>query len=292
MKSEAGASRARGLAPAAEATAPPRDALLYLYAILPEGSAADALLDGAGIPGVHPEWRLFAVRAAGLVAAVSYVPAGMFHEESLNALLQDVGKIGPYALRHNEAVGALLQEAGAVIPLSFGAVYTGTAGVIGLLEGNAEAFHRQLEALAGKAEWTVKVFVDPQAAVKAAEESSAEGRRLQEEADAATPGRAYMLRKRREEVLGRDAARVQKESVEAVLAAVQKSAESMRVDDLPPQEASGRQLALKASALVENGRVGDLQAALRSFHGHSGIEIELTGPWPAYSFIGGSRGGS
>src|ERR1051325_1491657 len=77
--------------------------LFYLYGVVAAGTPAHELLAARRVPGVEPGQPLagggaggepgkplFPIEDGGLVAAVSQVPAAIFREEALNALVRDL----------------------------------------------------------------------------------------------------------------------------------------------------------------------------------------------------------
>ncbi|MEX2431088.1 MAG: GvpL/GvpF family gas vesicle protein, partial [Dehalococcoidia bacterium] len=257
--------------------------------VLPEEASAASLLDGSHIVGMHAVGRLFALRAAGLIAAVSEVPAHLFQEDALNALLQDMTRVGAYALRHDEAIRALMASAPALVPLAFGTVYVSPTGIVDLLNRNADQFHRLLAELDGKQEWTLKVRVDTGRVTATAENMSSEAQRLAEKLQTSTTGRAYLLEKQRLQAIAKEAARLQADALEDLLQGLGNTAAAVTVDDLPQQDPSPLVLALKAALLVDAQRLEELRAgidALQEQHAAAGLSLEVTGPWPPYSFVG------
>ena len=272
--------------PGMEPTAAPAEHLLYLYGIVPAGSAAHRLLTERRVPGIQPGKLLFPIEAAGLVAAVSDVPVETFDEAPLNALLTDLPRLTPYALRHEEAVRALLVSA--LIPMTFGAIYRGPERVIALLQQRADELHDLLAALEGRQEWGLKVFTDTPRLLEAAATASDDLQRLASEAAAATPGRAYLLDKQRERLLAHEAARLASVSLGAILARLSAMSAAVVQDDTGPAQPGDEQLGLKAAFLVEDREVTAFRTAvadLERAHAAHGLRLELSGPWAPYSFV-------
>jgi hypothetical protein len=268
--------------------------LLYLYGVLAQGSAGAVLVRAGRIPGIEPGEPLFAVEAAGLVAAVSRVPAAVFTEERLNALALDLPRLAPYAVRHEEAVRALARSA--LVPMTFGAVYRSAAGVAALLEGRGAEFRALLARLEGREEWGLKVIADLPRLLETADRRSEELGRLAAEAAGATPGRAYLIAKKRERLRGQVASRLAEAMVGAILGHLEPLTAEIARDDPGPAQPGTEQLVLKAAFLVERATAGAFRAAIATLereHATHGLRLELTGPWAPYSFVrdrGGSRG--
>ena len=269
------------------APAPPAPThLLYLYGVVPAGSDATRLLSERRVPGIEPGESLFAVEAEGLVAAVSRVSAATFDEAPLNALLTDLPRLTPYVLRHEEAVRALLPSP--LVPMSFGAVYRDPRRVAGLLFERGHEFRALLAYLGGRQEWGLKVFSDTARLMETAAATSEELRRLSAEAAASSPGRAYLITKRRERLLATEAARIAGDLLTAIVTRLTGLSVAAVQDEPSPAQSGAEQLALKAAFLVEDTEVGVFRATaadLEQTYAPHGLRLEVSGPWAPYSFV-------
>ena len=274
---------------------PTAPALLYLYCVVEAGTGAERVLASGQVPGLEPGEALFPIEHMGLAAAVSRVPAATFQEEPLNALLADLPRLAPYAVRHEEAVRALLAEAPALVPMAFGTVYLDERRVRGLLREQAPELRELLARLRGKQEWGVKVFRDTARLLEAADTTSPELRQLAAEAAAAGPGRAYLLGKRRERMRATEAARLASEAIDGVVERLAALSDAALSDPDAVDPSSDMPLGLKAAFLVAVERADTFRAAaeeLRTTNEPRGLNLELSGPWAPYSFVGERRGGA
>jgi hypothetical protein len=243
--------------------------LVYVYAILAE---APALLP-RGIDGR----TVRTVSDGHLLAAVGDVPEAEFGEAALNAGMADMHWLGPRAVAHQEVNQQLHEAASAVIPLAFGTVFRNDERVHAMLSGQQTELAARLERVKDRAEWVVAVHrtgaPGPTAAVDA----------LQAEIDAASPGRAHLLKRRYAEVERDEARRQETDAVQHVLDALAAAADDVFVEPLPA-DAVERPL-LRASVLVKRAdedRFVDTVAGLRT----TWYDVLLTGPWPPYRFGG------
>lgn len=260
--------------------------LIYLYGIVAADSSAAAALRERRLPGIVPDAPLVPIEAAGLVAAVSHVPASVFDEEALNALATNLERLAPYAVRHEEAVHALLDSA--VIPMAFGTVYRTPDGVTAVLNEHANEFQSLLARFQGRQEWGAKIIADTSRLMQAAEQENDVLRALATEAAGASAGRAYLIDRKRQRLLADAAAQLAAGSVNDILnqlAAL--SAEA--VEDQPGQRPEGaEQLVGKAAFLVDETALvafHEAAAGLEQRFQPRGIRIELSGPWAPYSFL-------
>ncbi len=151
------------------------------------------------------------------------------------------------------------------------------------VRADAPRVRRVLERVAGRAEWGVRVRLDA-ALVK---------KRVGKRPAAATNGRSgtkFLLAKKQE----RDAAR---EVLQEGRAAVEEAYETLTtvadaVRRRPAGELDGTRVVLDAALLVPSGRVTSFKRLVRRATtglATRGYRLSLTGPWPAYNFVGDGR---
>src|SRR5215208_6443610 len=275
------------------ADAPP-GSLVYLYGITAPGTDAAALLRAGRVPGIEPGALLFPVEAAGLVAAVRRVPAAVFDEGPLNELAGDLARLTPYALRHEEAVRAL--STSALVPMTFSAVYRTPERVAAMLDERAAELRAILARVQGREEWGLKVIGRLAQLLAAAEAESDELRRLAAEAATATPGRAYLISRKRDNLRAQEASRLAGAMLAGIMARLAPLAAEVAEDDPGPAQPGDERLLLKSAFLVEAGvatAFGAAVAELERVYAPRGLTLEVTGPWAPYSFVrlaGGGRG--
>jgi hypothetical protein len=239
------------------------------------------------LSGVDASRPVQILTEGSVAAAVSEVALEEFGEARLRDHLRDMSWVERVARAHETVLDQIRAQA-TVIPMRMCTVYRSESGVREMLRRDALALGQAIERLEGKAEWGVKAFADTghMAAVTAGEEEDA--------ADSA-PGAAYM-RRRRDERERREHARQQ---LEEAVAQIHDRLCTVTGDGqvLPPQrpEVSGH-----AGDMVLNGvyLVGDDDRerfhaevqVLEAEFAPLGVELELTGPWPAYNFVPGTIG--
>ena len=258
--------------------------LLYLYCLLPGDTPADV----GGVTGMEDQpVRLEAV--AGFRAAVSDVGAD-FGEASLNERIRDLDWLSPRAVRHHEVVDTLYGQTKHLLPLSFGAIFRTASSLEQRLQEQRTQLQAALADLRGKEEWNVKLSRDDAVFLPALRQHSPELHGLEEAASAESPGRAFMLRKKQQTVEGREAQRVAGEVREAVFRGLAASAVKARRDPVvAPSQPSAVRLELRAACLVEETGAAGLNHAVRRLsieYAPLGFELELTGPWPPFTFAG------
>ncbi|CAL9384321.1 GvpL/GvpF family gas vesicle protein [Streptomyces sp. Tu 3180] len=246
--------------------------LRYVYAVCrPFGTPLQAQLTGVG--GDPP--RLLPHH--GLVAVVSHVPEADFAEEPLRAHLEDLDWLTAVARAHQGVIDALTTVT-TPLPLRLGTVFRDDSGVRTMMEAREESFLRTLDRLAGRVEWGVKVYLEPEP-----ESETAEPKRKP------ASGRDY-LRQRSTRTKSHEEMWQKAESFATRLhETLSECAEDSRLH--APQNpalsgASGRNV-LNAAYLVPRAESEEfVEKVDRTKDGVPGIRVELTGPWAAYSFAG------
>jgi hypothetical protein len=232
---------------------------------------------------------LHAISSAGAIAAgqnVEQVEASRLvaHCSPLDdrAVEGDPTWLAAAAQRHHGIVQQLF-AVGPVLPVRFGTVVE-LAAIEQLLTRYQADFSEELERLNGLAEWGVKLIARSDVLRRGAERCSAV-RNLDVQIGQSNPGRAYLLKRQREAAIA-DALQVHRRSVveqiDGVLAKAALQRAELPLPDVMP--ADGEVLAnlaflVPVSAADRFAELADAAAVAAE------IQLELTGPWPPYSFV-------
>jgi gas vesicle protein GvpL/GvpF len=243
---------------------------VWAYAVA--GPVPAGVLDGvtgmAGQP-VHT------VTAAGLTAAVSTVSLADFSEQALRANLEDLAWLEAAAWVHHRVIEAVARHV-PVVPMRLATVYRGGESVAAMLTGRRHDFEAALSSVRARTEWGVKVYA---AQPRTAGTDAAGG--------AGGPGAAYLRRRKAALSASEKARQEAAASAEDIHAALRGLAVAALVR--PPQgpQLTGQagQTILNSAYLVDNDRAGGWRAAVSEVASrHRAVRVELTGPWPPYSF--------
>jgi Gas vesicle synthesis protein GvpL/GvpF len=258
----------------------------WVYAVT--GDLDSAVLDDLeGISGA----RVREVHEGQLLAAASSVDAGVFNEESLQRRLADPGELEAMARAHHRVIGSVA-EAGTVLPLRLGTVYREDSGVRAMLAERQPEFAATLGWLTGRAECGVKVWASR--AALAAGSSRAESRR-----PGGGGGAAYLSR-RRDELAERDqASRRTAETAMGIheeLSGLAVAGRQHQPQEAPVTDSGSTQerdvMVLNGAYLVAVAGLAEFAAGARAaVAGLAGFRLDVTGPWPPYSFADGPMEG-
>jgi hypothetical protein len=265
----------------------------YLYGVvrcgqrLPTTEAPDGSSSTGSLPDGSSR-QLETVAFSSLVAVVERVSATEFSSEILEHKLQCVDWVAPLARKHTAVLEGAMQH-GPVVPARLCTLFSSAHALTSLLAQNEERFLDTLSWVEGRQEWSFKVFCDEVVLRSALGSSDPDVQVLEARAAKASPGQAYVLRKKRDRYLAEGACARIDEIVEEVIDDLASTAVECRVRPLLSEAATGKSAAmvLNAALLVDLAVCSQLRneaARLASRLGKEGFAFELTGPWPPYSF--------
>jgi hypothetical protein len=246
----------------------------WVYAVVP-GSGPPPAPAVTGIAG-EPV-RL--VEDTGVAAVVGSVPRAEVDEEPLRRHFRDPVWLERTARIHHRVVTTCSQVQ-PTVPFRLATVYLADDGVRELLSRRRDQFRAALETVTRRAEWGVQAYAGPAGPAPVAEPPPAA---------AAGPGTAYLLRQRAEREWREQARRRVGEAVRGVESSLAGLAVAIRPQPLPVAHGSRDQpgsLVLNMSYLVDDrARERFVAAAGRLAEQFPAIQLRVTGPWPAYSFV-------
>lgn len=251
--------------------------LHYVYGIT--AAATDATIEGARIEGLDGA-AVHALAEGRFVAAVSAVSESDYGAEALNERIRDLEWLTPRASAHQAVNARLLELTGTVLPLAFATLYRDEARVREMLREDVAERRARLEALAGRAEWVVTVTREGETALAADEL-----RALDEEIARATPGKAFLLERRRTGVASAASERADADAARRALDVLTEVSE--RAYREPVAHGGADLVALRVSLLAPRAGSDEVEAAiarLRDELAGAGYRVRSTGPWPAYRF--------
>jgi len=252
----------------------------YLYCLARSGALA--AIDGPGLDAEHP---LDLIRFKDIVAVVSTVRADDFVGAPAEARMSDLAWVGPRACRH-EAVIERAMRVSPVVPARFAALFSSREILAAWLDAHHDAISSALDRFADHEEWAVKGTLDRR---------KAEARFLdaalarQGGALSSSPGRRYFEERRIQAGIGQELDAWLKEVSAGIARALLDHAVELREREVvsggAPDEAGAR--ILNWAFLVPRGSVGDFGAQVQRInaeHALYGLALDLSGPWPPYSF--------
>jgi hypothetical protein len=232
--------------------------------------------------------RVRAVAAAGLTAIAGDVPVAEFGEAALRRNLEDLAWLEDTARAHHRVIAAVARE-GPVVPMRLATVYRDDAGAAAALAEFAGDFRSAIARTREHKEWAVKAYAAGPAEPDGTGGDPEPAAPRESDRAPAGSGAAYLARRRHQLSAHEHARRDAAATAELIHARLAQLADESRLH--PPQspQLAGRraQMILNAAYLLANDRDGDFAAAVTDLaERHPAVRLEITGPWPPYSFVG------
>jgi hypothetical protein len=275
-------------------TAERRDAhAFYLYCVGATATLAplfDAALPEA-IEELSPKSTALELVTAGELAAVtSRVPLDVYGEAALHErLTTDPAWTAARALGHERVVQHFARRA-AVLPLRFGTIFLRRERIERMLGAESERVRAQLKLVAGRDEWGLNLYVARAQLREGVGRTSARLREMDERAARLSPGQAYLLRKQIETLRDTEAREEKQRVVAEILGRLGRlCAASGRLRQATNEATEQGELAARLVFLVGRQEFTEFRAAAERAaedYAQLGFRFELTGPWPAYNFVG------
>lgn len=240
--------------------------------------AALPTIDGICLPeGCH----LFGWVFKDILAVLGKVRLEDFCGPSAEAHLQDINWIAPRAGRHEDVIERVMRRS-PVLPARFGTIFSALENLGLLVEIHYEKISHFLGYVAGKEEWAIKGLVALE---------KVEDRLLRHKLSTLppSPGMRYLLEQRMRAEVGKEIKSWVKTVSESISQELEKYAVEYRSRKILPREASGRELdmAFNWAFLVTIGAWEDFSNRvkyLQDTYYQEGLSLEISGPWPPYSF--------
>lgn len=255
---------------------------VWIYAVA-ESVTAAPLRELSGVGG----GPVRTVAAAGLTAVAEDVRLAEFGEEALRRSLEDLSWLEATARAHHRVIDAVAQQ-GPLVPMRLATVYGSEASVTASLTERGADFRAALVRISGRREWGVKAYAARQSEVH--DTTGGTGGSAGPEAGV---GAAYLRRRRDQLAAQKNARRDTLATAEVIHAQLSRYAAESRLH--PPQapQLTGTKalMVLNAAYLLDDEQAGNFAAAVTALDEHyQHVRLELTGPWPPYSFAGAGEG--
>jgi hypothetical protein len=249
----------------------------WVYAVS-RPSQLESLID---LTGVDRE-PVRTVACSELAAVIGSVSLERFGETALRRNLEDLPWLEACSRTHHRVVEAVARS-GPVVPMPLATVFRDDTGVLGMLAERRADIVSALRRVNGRAEWGVKVYYDPEVAVQGADRTTD----ASEDRQPVGSGRAYLHQRQAQlsaEESARNAAAVGAHEVHRTLAQLAAATHSRPPQD-PRLRRGSLRMVLNNAYLLDDDRVEKFVTAAAALDDrHDAVRVELTGPWPPYSF--------
>lgn len=259
----------------------PRSTWLYCIVRSPRAPAASTLRGLKGVPGSTAPRAVDAGR--GLWLIVGGVPRAQWGAAEIEAKLHDMDWLGAVALGH-EAVVERFVGAPALVPSKLFTLFHDDGRAVAHVDEDRKRIGKLLDKVGGRAEFGVRIALDEALALRKAE---ADAKRLSK----GSTGAGFLLRKKRVAEIARAGGASARTAAVAMHRALTKRAvDTVRKEIAQTADGGTSRMLLDAAYLVDAKRAKAFRKeakALARNASREGLELELTGPWPAYHFATG-----
>jgi len=253
--------------------------LLYLYCVT--GKAPD-------LPKGR-DWfdKPFFIQHQGLYAVVSRVPGSEFNEENLKKNLGDLEWVKLHVIMHEQVIEAVMDHA-CVVPFKFATLFNSEDTLKAMLTEHAPMLKETLQRLQGQEEWGVKIYCD-MARLRTWLAQDEEILKIDGGIGSASPGKAFILKKKKEALLNLATTAKLNEYGQASFNQLRDLCSQARINKLLPKEVTEKKedMILNAAFLISKNAIKPFLETvdrLKARHENDGLAFDCTGPWPPYNF--------
>lgn len=252
------------------------DEYCYLYGLVDHSFRLE-------LYGDLPEIRISGMNE--FLILYEYVSAEEYAKESLIKNMNNQEWLENKIRRHLDVLGKIM-ESNTILPFSYPTIYTTSENMHKALEPRIKELSDSYASLKGKKEWGVEVCSSGDEVERYLLINDEELRDLTISMENSTPGRSFLIRKKRKELLDARKNEFMVNQVKEALEGVDSMANHCTKISIHFNEQGS--LTAKTSCLVSEDKYDqfvEYLAVRREKMVDKGINIIITGPWPPFSFI-------
>lgn len=214
------------------------------------------------------------------------VSADEFSEENRKKNIANPDWQKVHSLNHSEVIKAIMKNYSA-IPFKFGTLFKDYPDLENFIENRSDLLADKFRLVDNKEEWEVKIHCDKKVITDHISELNEEIELLDNQILQSAPGKAFMLKYRKNELTNKEIDRLMLVNTQKCLEELKNLSQQYLIHYFSPFKKEGEHLILKASFLVEKNitpefiRLVHLQEGKYSSLGFS---FEAKGPLPPFSF--------
>jgi hypothetical protein len=250
----------------------------YVYCVVKSDRAPKLGRGPKGLEGASKTRLLEAGDGYHLLATSA--PLTLYDASAIDARLRDIDWVGARASEH-EAVVEHAATLGTVVPMKLFTLFSTDERAVEHVRKMKKSLDRVVDRIAGCEEWGLRILFDEARAARAAAEE-ARARKV-------SSGKDFLLRKKALDDQRKSTGVRAAERVDELYERLARTVKSAQRRAAPNRELAGRVL-LDAVFLVPQAAVDGVKATVAATAEQlaaDGFDVTLSGPWPAYSFIGG-----
>jgi len=220
----------------------------------------------------------------GLYAVVSKVPEDEFNEEDIRKNLNDMEWLNTKVRLHEKLIEGVMKN-NCLVPFKFATVFKSEQRMIAEISEHEEELRDNLSYFEGNEEWGIKIYCDLPCLNNFLSREDEKILNMDKEISSSTPGKAFFLKKRREEMINNMVFVYSQDFLDRL----NKVSIHVCINRLLPKEVTCKndEMILNTACFVnKKGRETFLNMAyaIRTQYGRCGFSFDCTGPWPPYNF--------
>lgn len=225
----------------------------------------------------------------GLYCIVKEVSPDEYNYENLRKNFSDLRWIEAGARDHIRVICDVMKDH-PVIPFKFSSVFNTIESLEKFIIGYYDSLTAKMNEIQGKEEWSVKIYCNKDILNRNIEENDKEVRKLEEQIIQSTPGKAFILGRKKADLISNQAEEAIRKYGQMCYDDLAGCCVSERIGNLMAREVTGHDddMILNAAFFVSDVGVDQftrtaeqLQEKLRDI----GLTLEITGPWPPFNFV-------
>ncbi len=233
--------------------------------------------------------EIFAIEIDGIYATVKYVSEAEYSEENIKINISDVAWLDASVREHLSTLSAIMQTE-TVIPFNFGTIYKSEESLRQFVSKYANDFEKSFRHLEDKEEWSVKVYCDRKKIIENIGALSLNISDIDLQIKNSTPGKAYILGKKKKEIIETEIKSIYNILSKRIFTSLNELCEEYRFNVILSSELSEKDedMILNASFFIGKQNVEHfitLSDQLQQEYVHLGMILDVTGPWPSYTFL-------
>jgi len=253
----------------------PGKELIYLYCVTDS-------------PRSWPGDEKYTISCRDFYAVVGKARKTDFGEENLKKNLADFEWLKEKVNIHEQVIENVMKES-SVVPFKFATIFNNEDNLIAFLKENEEELGNNLNYFRGKEEWGIKIYCDMAILMKYLGVNNEEILSLKNAINTSPPGKAFFLKKQKEEILIREANKKINEYGQHSFNKLKKYSIQSVINKLLPGEVTeiNEDMILNCAFLLDKCLVTPFITAveeLKEQTAGTGFIFDCTGPWPPYNF--------
>lgn len=254
--------------------------LLYAYCIMDVQKATghDDLPDGLEV-----------FTYSGLSVVMKRVGSDEYAEDRLKENLADIEWV-ERATREHLSVISRLAEKHTVVPFKFGTIFHTKNNILKFIDNHDTSIKGNLANLKGREEWSFKLYSFADQLESKITGTSEELKALDAEIGRSSPGKAFMLKKKRKELLARETDSLLRSFGQKCYEQMLNDSFRVKINPVLPRELTERHddMVLNLACLIDKERVDAMLKKLEALQQEgkkAGFSPEASGPWPPFGFV-------